>query len=305
MHSYPVGRERILFEREYDEREKAYKIEYGNHLQGDKRTHRSIFSRVRENSLFVSAGAQDNQADCLTVHNWFKEKLRYGDLDIDYSSRTETSILGLTFPKFKNLLLPLMKLSDPSIKDIVIKFDGTNEEAHALLGSFDTLWEADDRFEITFVMEDGENEIAVPFDFQSRGVKKLYDLGALIVNALAFGSTIVVDELEASMHPHVAAKILALFQNSSSNPNGAQLVFTTHETRLLNLQHLRRDQIWFCERKGLSSELYPLIDFSPRRDDNLETGYLRGRFGAIPRAVIDPTWIAGIREVEASREPSR
>jgi AAA15 family ATPase/GTPase len=78
-----------------------------------------------------------------------------------------------------------------------------------------------------------------------------------------------------------------LFQDPTSNPNGAQLLFTTHDTNLLGTvlgdAPLRRDQVWFTEKdSGGATHLYPLTDFHPRKHENLERGYLQGRYGAIP-----------------------
>jgi AAA15 family ATPase/GTPase len=94
---------------------------------------------------------------------------------------------------------------------------------------------------------------------------------------------ICVDELDSSLHPLIAIEIMRLFENRAQNPKGGQLIFNTHDTNLLNTGVLRRDQIWFTEKdsKG-ESHLYPLTDFKPRREENLESGYLQGRYGAIP-----------------------
>ena len=78
--------------------------------------------------------------------------------------------------------------------------------------------------------------------------------------------------------------LVSLFHNKKTNPNNAQLVFTTHETSILSQDIFRRDQIWFCEKlKQKETSLYPLTDFSPRKDrENIEQGYLSGRYGALP-----------------------
>ncbi len=93
----------------------------------------------------------------------------------------------------------------------------------------------------------------------------------------------LVDELDRSLHPILARGLIELFNSKQSNPKGAQLIFNTHDTNLLSGGLLRRDQIWFTEkdRKG-ASHLYPLTDFKPRKGENLENGYLQGRYGAIP-----------------------
>ena len=92
-----------------------------------------------------------------------------------------------------------------------------------------------------------------------------------------------IDELDHSLHPLLAIEVIRLFNDPKRNPNGAQLIFNTHDTNLLSADLLRRDQIWFTEKgRDGASQLYPLTDFKPRREENLETGYLQGRYGAIP-----------------------
>jgi uncharacterized protein len=77
--------------------------------------------------------------------------------------------------------------------------------------------------------------------------------------------------------------LIEQFHSEETNPDGAQLIFSTHDTTLLGLDLFRRDQIWFVEKqKGASTKLFPLLDFSPRNDEVIERGYLRGRYGALP-----------------------
>jgi hypothetical protein len=95
----------------------------------------------------------------------------------------------------------------------------------------------------------------------------------------------VVDELDASLHTQACEALLALFASPKTNPKGAQLIATTHDTNLLRSPLLRRDQVWFTEKDGEgATHLYPLTDFRTRKGDNLERGYLQGRYGAIPFA---------------------
>ena len=82
---------------------------------------------------------------------------------------------------------------------------------------------------------------------------------------------------------HLVRQLVRIFNDPDLNPKGAQVVFTTHNTGILDPQILRRDQIWFTSKNpGGATVVYPLSDFKPRKDQNLEVGYLHGRFGAIP-----------------------
>ncbi len=93
----------------------------------------------------------------------------------------------------------------------------------------------------------------------------------------------IVDELDESLHTAACEALLALFMSPKTNPKGAQLIATTHDTNLLRCPSLRRDQVWFTEKdtEGVT-HLYPLTDFHTRKGDNLERGYLQGRYGAVP-----------------------
>ena len=90
--------------------------------------------------------------------------------------------------------------------------------------------------------------------------------------------------MNVNLHPKLVQFLVELFHSKESNTKNAQLIFTTHETSILTQDVFRRDQIWFCERsKEQSSVLYPLSDFSPKKGkENLELGYLSGRYGALP-----------------------
>jgi hypothetical protein len=93
----------------------------------------------------------------------------------------------------------------------------------------------------------------------------------------------MIDELETSLHPSLAREIVRLFNSPDLNPKGAQIIFTTHSTNLLDLELLRRDQIWFTEKsRNGATKLFSLTDYQPRTNQNIEAGYLGGRFGAIP-----------------------
>ena len=115
--------------------------------------------------------------------------------------------------------------------------------------------------------------------------QKLFALAGPLMDALHSGAALFVDELDAKLHPMLTKAIIELFQSPISNPNGAQLVFATHDTNLLHSAHLRRDQIWFVDKDQQgASKLYALSDFrkSQRKSANIEKDYLDGCFGALP-----------------------
>ena len=133
---------------------------------------------------------------------------------------------------------------------------------------------------------------SVNFSFEERessGTNKLFDLSGPIFDTLYTGATLVIDELDAKMHPLISQYIIELFNNHETNPKNAQLIFTTHDTHLLSQKILRRDQIWFTEKDSQEqTDLYSLMDIvlpdgtKPRNDANYERNYIAGRYGAIP-----------------------
>ncbi len=131
-------------------------------------------------------------------------------------------------------------------------------------------------------------------DRESSGTNKLFDLSGPIFETLYNGAVLVVDELDAKMHPLISQYIIELFNNPETNPNNAQLIFTTHDTHLLSQKILRRDQIWFTEKDAKEqTDLYSLMDIvlpdgtKPRNDANYEKNYIAGRYGAIPYILND------------------
>jgi hypothetical protein len=124
---------------------------------------------------------------------------------------------------------------------------------------------------------------------ESQGTQKLFELAGPLFHALSSGCLLVLDELDAKMHPLISRHIIRLFSRTSTNPHHAQLIFTTHDTNILSSRLLRRDQIWFTEKDETeSTDLYSLMNIvlpdgtKPRGDGNLERNYIKGRYGAIP-----------------------
>ena len=124
---------------------------------------------------------------------------------------------------------------------------------------------------------------------ESDGTRKLMALAPAVESALQTGGILFVDELERELHPMLMNYIIAKFQSSTSNPNGAQIVFTTHNTELMNLELLRKDQLYFADKrdKDGTSELYSISEFSTRTTENIRKGYLVGKYGATPDIEIE------------------
>lgn len=131
---------------------------------------------------------------------------------------------------------------------------------------------------------------------ESSGTKKLFGLLPFIARSLVIGTTLVIDELDAKIHPVLLRYVIMLFNNMEINKNGAQLIFTSHDLSTMNNDIFRRDEIWFVAKgKEQNSKLYSLVEFknskgeSVRRDAKYDKQYLEGKYGADPylKTIID------------------
>jgi AAA15 family ATPase/GTPase len=135
---------------------------------------------------------------------------------------------------------------------------------------------------------------AIQFNFleaESHGTQRFFALAGPLLDALDQGGLLVIDELGCSMHPTLTRKLIELFQTRDANQRGAQLVFSTQDSTLLDLELFRRDQLWIVEKDAAgASQLASLYDFEekPRNNEALQRRYLAGRYGGVP--VFGPTF---------------
>ena len=285
-HLKPRARYTPLFERDKNDVSISSNFKEGNNL----------IDKTRDNALFLTVVAQFNGEISEAIVNWVNK------LNIISNTKSEMfqnySFSKLDDSKFKDKIVSLIKNSDVGIFDI--------SKSHI---SFDELIKEDSNlkelpdFIIEKIKEDGMSTIKTEhiqynkddtfhkmktFDlsFESDGTQKLLALTAPIIDTLEQGNVLIVDELDNSLHTELVEAIIKLFNSSKTNPNNAQLIFTTHDTNLLNQKLFRRDQIWFTQKSILGqSELYSLVEYGKgkTRDDLvLEKNYLDGKFGATP-----------------------
>ncbi len=136
---------------------------------------------------------------------------------------------------------------------------------------------------------DKETSIArISMNEESSGTKKMFSLYQTLLDVLEKGTVFFADELDIKLHPLLMRNILLTFTDKEKNPNNAQLIFTTHNTIYMDMNLLRRDEIWFVEKDNGVSNLYSLDDITNekgekvRKDSNYEKHYLLGNYGAIP-----------------------
>jgi len=271
-----------LYEKRVGEREFELFLRSGNEFKISKTRFAEGNGKqdaTTSNRLFVSLVAQLNGKLSQSILDWFSS-IEYisGLYNDDYIGKT----LEMVYEESNGYvgILNLLSQSQLGFSGLAITKDSSYEkpiEAKSVHSIFDEAGNVVDKRQ--FPIEDMESE----------GTKKMIEIAGPLVDAILSGKILVVDELDAKLHPFLTRKIIGLFMDREINKNGAQLIFATHDTNLLNLQYLRRDQIWFTEKdKTDSTELYSLVEFRDdagnkvRNDRNIEKDYINGRYGAIP-----------------------
>lgn len=175
-------------------------------------------------------------------------------------------------------------------KDLMRPTQADRTQALALLrmadlGIDDVMVEREDELNrVRLTHKTANGSTALDYEAESRGTRTWFSMIGPVLTALKTGSLILVDELDAGLHPMLSVHLVRLFHDPATNPKGAQLIFTSHDTSLLN--HLNRDEVWLTEKQDDgSTRLGALAEFAGervRKSQNLEKAYLHGRFGALP-----------------------
>lgn len=256
---------------------------------------------TNDNRLFVSLVAQLGGETCKKIIAWFQGcNLISGLSNQGYNSFT-MKMLHNKLEGF-DLAINLFRKLQLGFEDIVVS-DGNIStdfvrESMAIYQRKEMADESDSDRKMTlktthYKYDKAGNKIKkVSFDKnqnESEGTKKIIDLTGPVFDTLIHGKVLIVDELDAKLHPLLTREIVSLFNRVETNPKHAQLLFATHDTNLLSADLFRRDQVWFTEKDEVEqTDLYNLVEFrlpdgsKVRNDSNLERNYIRGRYGAIP-----------------------
>ena len=258
LYHWPNGREALVFSREKDQYEFRESIQEQLTLAG----------RTSENRLYLTSSNEWNCAQTEKAYLWFQQKLR-GLITTGISNETTIDAIRKGGEGKKNVVKEMV-LADLGICNVVLS--GTKEKP--IVSTVHQL--TDDN--------GNQKQYTLQLGQESVGTQRFFSRIGLWMDALNSGAVLVVDEIEASMHPLLTRHLIEMIQDQTINQNHAQLIFTTHDTGLLDLKLLRRDQIWFAEKdeKSMQTDIYALTEFSPRKEENIAKGYLQGRYGAIP-----------------------
>lgn len=277
---YKTAKPQVWFNRTFNESTSSYDFEFGSHLTGPRKIWQES---TRSNALFLATAAQLNSELLGPIFSWIVEKILFFGAGMAPVPEHTTALLQSAASK--EAVRSFMASADTGISDIdvvsrktlqrqfVFKPDGpataTSEERELLMPQF--------------VHAVGDMSVKFEWQDESDGTRRLYQLAAPVLDVLETGRVLVIDELDSNLHTLLVRRLVSMFQDPVLNSKGAQLIFSTHDTSLLDQSLFRRDQIWFTEKnQKQATQLYPLTDFSPRKKEALERGYLVGRYGAVP-----------------------
>jgi uncharacterized protein len=274
---YQTAKPQIWFERKLDQSSGEDVYKFGSNFSGPKAVWQNA---TRHNALFLSMAVQLNSKNLSDLHSWFAESFIVlvdgGEIGHDHSTKLLGNKVG------ERRIVGLLNAADIGIKSIKTN----TQKVQGFTMEFPSGASKSEEMEITlpkFVHSAGN--VSAEFDLgdESQGTQKLYALAAPLFDILESGKVLVIDELDRSLHPLLVRQIISVFSDPTQNCNGAQLLFTTHDTTQLDYTLLRRDQIFFVEKgSDDASVVVPLLEFSPRKGEALEKGYLSGRYGGVP-----------------------
>jgi uncharacterized protein len=277
LYAYPKGKRQEWFTREAD---REHEFSFSRLFTGENR---SISSLTRPNSLFLSAAAQNNHESLTPIYRWFSQSVEIVDESIRSNLLREV-IQKCQDERYRTSLFSFIAAADIGITRFDVVVDPPVFRQWTVFGeSVEIPFPPRERVQLWHGSGESGQEMALDFDQESLGTQTLFVLAGLMVESLTTGGVLVIDELDRSLHPHLAMNIVSIFNDPGTNPHNAQLFFNTHDTNLLDRDYLRRDQIWFTEKgNDGATRLFPLTDFRARKYENLERGYLQGRYGAVP-----------------------
>ncbi len=258
LYHWPNGREALIFSRT------------GNNYQFRENIseQQTLAGRTPENRLYLVSSNEWNCPQTAKAYLWFTRKL--SDLSGETLSFDQTLAALKQGGNLKGKILHEMLVADLGIVDVRIS-DSSDVPQITMVHQLQTA--------------DGDvKQYPLLLSQESQGTQRFFSRIGSWIQALEMGGVLIVDEIEASLHPLLTRHLIETIQDKSVNRNQAQLIFTTHDVGLLDQNLLRRDQIWFAQKdeKTAETEIYALTDFSPRKSENISRGYLQGRYGAIP-----------------------
>lgn len=275
LYYYPNGRETKIFDR--------ININEYSYNQKDEKILKDIENKNAHNKFFLATATTWNFEKTYVAYNFLTSGIATF-FNIEELKNMAFNFYEKENKKLKEFTLDFLKKTDFNIEDYKISKIDIPQELLMNIPDFfkKDLPESPKVFQVLFKHKCSNNYLTL--DEESQGTQMIFAFMPFIADTLSNKKVLVIDELDKSLHPFLVHYIVEIFNNPEINSNGSQLIFNTHDTNLLDLNILRRDQIWFTEKNNDNgeSDLYSLSDFSVRKSENVEKGYMLGRYGAVP-----------------------
>lgn len=250
---------------------------------------------VPKNQLFIWKCDQNDGEVSKSILGWFN---RFNLIDgMEHDGYIGFAMEQMENEDFKNEIVNLVKTADIGIEDIILEKEKVPSEffeemsipsdlkekileggglQRILLNTYHKQYDENDNEVGKIIFELDEEE--------SKGTRKFFKMSAPILNTLREGKVLIIDELDASLHPMLTKHLIKLFHNEKINTKNAQLIFATHDTNMLTPIMFRRDQIWLTEKdKFGATDIYSLAQLKDViKNENFEKQYIQGKYGAIP-----------------------
>ncbi len=289
LYYYPNGRQSVIFNRE--------KNKY--RFTKDQKELDILSKRTIKNRLFIATATEWNYEMIKKPFSYLNRNFVFNDNiepeNPSWSNYTYKQMLNNE--ELKRKILFILKQINSDIDDFEIDFEKKTFQDNDIPIGLPTelknllLNRSGEVSKISTLHLNSERTKLIHFELseESRGIRKFMEFIGPWLDILEKGRCLFIDELETSLHPFIVKYLIQLFLNPKINKHNGQLLFTTHDTNLLDLSLFRRDQIWFVEKdKDKCSDFYSLSDLKGvRKDENIKSGYLRGKYGAIPFSCID------------------
>lgn len=275
LYYYPNGRETKIFDRT--------NINEYSYSQKDERKLKELESKNSSNKFFLATATNWNYEKTKPAYEFLTKSISVCS-NLEELKSMAFNIYETESKDLKNFALDFLKKTDFNIEDYKVSKVDIPQELITGMPDFilKTMQEKPKAYQVLFKHKNSDNYLSL--DEESLGTQVMFSFIPFLADTLKNKKVLVIDELDKSLHPFLVQYIVEMFNNKEINKNGSQLIFNTHDTNLLDLNILRRDQIWFTEKtkENGMSDLYPLSDFSVRKKENVEKGYLLGRYGAVP-----------------------
>jgi uncharacterized protein len=276
---YTTNKPTEIYRREFDPNSQTDRYEFSARLKGPKTLWQES---TRPNALFLSTAAQLNSEILVPIFAWITQKIAMIPAGSFIDSQHTMNLMNTAIGKAQ--VQRFLSQADIAISEVkTVSRKGARQQV--MLGSegqIQTNRIEGDIVSPLFVHKTEAGSATFELHEESEGTQHLFGLIGPLVQVLQEGNILLVDELDGSLHALLVRQLVNLF-HSAANSNGAQLIFTTHDTALLDKEVFRRDQIWFTEKDATqAARLYSLSEFSPRNNEAFEKNYLNGRYGGVP-----------------------